>query len=211
MYCVGEHCFPLDSHSQAQAQAQLSATPVHFFQLEPPSHAPAPPHTPHPKSRKKYLIPGILAAFLLGLIVFAFFYSSSATPQEVPSRVLPPPTAESLTLETAATPEAVDKADDLIAPIPEQERSARAIPSPTADIGTILTYLLARQVNLDNHQWSEEAKRALANKSHWKSKSGYPPTFEYAAGFDTPHPYRLFFSPTIGDWGLTSSMTGKIE
>jgi hypothetical protein len=94
---------------------------------------------------------------------------------------------------------------------PVLPRPSLAKPSPGADIASILDYLIKRGKNLDGHAWSDEALRALRNRSNWKTQTGQPPKFLYPAGFDTSHPFLIFFSSSVGDWGLTSSTKMDVQ
>ena len=174
--------------------------------------------TPKPKSN---LIPAIIAA-VVGLILLIAFFSICANILFLKCRTtatLPAPQPGSNdSLETAVNPREIALIAQLIAKAAQQGGvglgglpSKLNKPAPSSDIASVLDYLLKRGRNLDGHAWSQEAIRALGNRSNWKVKEGSPPKFIYAAGFDTPHPFLAFYSAQVGDWGLTSAVNAPIQ
>lgn len=92
-----------------------------------------------------------------------------------------------------------------ITQIAQTTNAATNIPSPStgADIGSILIYLLARGGRLDGSAWSEEALRALKNRTPWVcGGTGSFLLCTYPAGIDTQQTWQIFFDDTTGKWNM---------
>jgi hypothetical protein len=170
-------------------------------------------------SQKKPPIPNHLwmaaiASVVLLVFLLAFLYPiESPLPQVSSTRILPAvPAGSNQSLESATTAQSAELIEQLLSPFPYRGNIALPKPSPLADIGTILSYLRKKGANLDGHAWSPQAYQALNNTNFWKPHGGrYPPQYVYPASSYNPYPFLLFYSPHVGDWGISSSLSIPIH
>jgi hypothetical protein len=92
-----------------------------------------------------------------------------------------------------------------LAQITQSSNAAYNIPSPasSADIQTILNYLLARGSRLDGSPWSDEALRVLKNRTPWTcGGTGSQTICTYPAGINTQQTWIIFWDDASGKWNL---------
>lgn len=157
--------------------------------------------------------------------IFANYYSQTLVP---PGGFLPPAVNQTATSQNvqaavnsaaaaaaaaaapgaAASPNLSNPVSASIAQLSQYTQTSNAannIPSPSAgaDIGSILSYLLARGSRLDGSAWSEEALRVLKNRTPWTcGGTGSQTICTYPAGIDTQQTWIIFYDDASGKWNL---------
>lgn len=174
-----------------------------------------------------YAIISFIVLIAAAKSIFANFYSQTLMPVSVPN-LAPPVVNQSATAANvqtainsaasaaaaaaapgaAATPNLsnpVSASISQIAQFTQTTNAANNIPSPStgADIGSILSYLLARGSRLDGSAWSEEALRVLKNRTPWTcGGTGSQTICTYPAGIDTQQTWIIFYDDASGKWNL---------
>lgn len=77
-------------------------------------------------------------------------------------------------------------------------------PSPSADLQTVLNYILARGTTLDGTGISSDMRTALTSQTAWETRGGSPISYYYRSGINTLSSYIAYYDNASGAWNIRS-------
>jgi hypothetical protein len=75
-------------------------------------------------------------------------------------------------------------------------------PSPSADLQTVLGYILRRGSTLDNQPLSPDMETALKSPTSWQVRGGNPPSYYYPKGINTQSSYLAYYDNSSSKWNI---------